>query len=312
MKKIIILALASLLLGGCAHSAKYHIASGDMQTIQSLDGIYLDVAPLENGPLTVEIHPEPWRYQSIANAQYQYYTPPSSPNVSPGQAAAAGAVGGLIGTLIASKMAKDQAQNAAQQPAQPLIDGLAGRALQRDVREAVVDGLLSSEFAAARSLRYGPITDEKAPRLLLQPSIKLTNGLDVLKFNINAELFAGGKQPLYRNSVEYWSAGTGYVDKQGNLAYWLAGDLEAFYGELNLAMAHTSDYLAQSLGGTLPREDEKQATHKIAASGGWVMLRGNVIQETDQFTVLKDLRGNIKIIRGTLMQRSSAASGSRQ
>ncbi|SEA17240.1 hypothetical protein [Microbulbifer marinus] len=303
MKVITSLALACVLLAGCAHSSKYHIAAGDTQKIQSLERIYLEVEPLENGPLSVEIHPEPWRYQAAASnvAAAQYSAPPPPPGTSAGQAAAAGVAGGLIGTLIVSEMAKGQAQKAAQEPAQPLIEALMGRAIERDVREALVDGMLTSEFAAGNAVEYGPLPEKGAPQLVLLPSIKLTNGLNVLKFNINAELRNGGRQPLYRNSIEYWSAGTGSGDKQENLVYWRAADLEAFYAELQQAIAHTSSYLAHSLGGTLPEVDTKQATHKIAGGSGWVMMRGNLVYSTDDYTVLKDLRGNIKIISGSLV-----------
>ncbi|MFC6981673.1 hypothetical protein [Microbulbifer taiwanensis] len=260
MKTIKILALAGALLSGCAHTSKYHIASGDLHSIQNLDHIYLEVEPLENGPLSVEIHPEPWRYHAAAShvAAAQYSTPPPPPGTSTGQAAAAGVAGGLIGTLIVREMAKSQALSAAQEPAQPLIEALAGRAIERDVREAVVDGLLTSDFAQGNPLEYGPQSEKGAPRLLLQPSIKLTNGLNVLKFNINAELRAGGKLPLYRNSVEYWSAGTGYSEKQENLAFWKASDLEFFYSELEQAIMHTSSYLAQSLGAPYQRRKRKR------------------------------------------------------
>ncbi|WP_323846179.1 hypothetical protein [Microbulbifer magnicolonia] len=303
MKIITIVALAGALLAGCAHSAKYHLASGDADSIRSLERIYLDIAPLENGPLSVEIYPEPWRYLSVSSnvAAAQYSAPPPPPGTSAGQAAAAGVAGGLIGTLIASEMAKGQAQSAAQKPAEPLVEALMGRAIERDVREALVDGMLTSDFAASNTLEYAPLPDDGAPQLVLQPSIKLTNGLNVLKFNINAELHAGGKQPLYRNSIEYWSAGTGNSDKQENLYYWRAADLEAFYGELQQAIAHTASYLAQSLDGSLPAAEEKQATHRIAGNDGWVMMRGNLLQSTDEYTVLRDLRGNIKIISGTLV-----------
>ncbi|MCW8125434.1 hypothetical protein [Microbulbifer halophilus] len=304
MKTIRKLALAGLLLAGCSQTSTYHIAVGDTPAIRALDGIYLQMEPLENGPLTVEVQPEPWRYQAVSSQAVaaQYSAPPPSPGTSPGQAAAAGAVGGLLGTLIAKGMVKDQAQAAAQQPAMPLVEKLMGRAIQRDVREGLVDGVLTSGFAAQHSLIYGPQTDRGLAVLKLQPSIKLTNRMDVFKFNINAELSRSGEQPLYRNSIEYWSAGTGYGDKLDNLAYWQVADLEAFYQELDSAIAHTSDYLAMSLDGALPEAQSQQATHKVAANGGWVMLRGNVIRAGDGLTVIRDLRGNIKIIRGSLMQ----------
>lgn len=304
MKIITILVLAGLLLAGCSHTATYHIATGDTAATRALEGIYLQMEPLENSPLTVEVRPEPWRYQAVSSqvAAAHYSTPPPSAGTSPGQAAAAGAVGGLVGTLIAKEMVKSQAQTAAQQPALPLVRKLAGRAIQRDVREGLVDGVLTSEFAGQRSLVYGPQTDEDMAVLKLRPSIKLTNRMDVFKFNLNAELSNGGGQPLYRNSIEYWSAGTGYGRKPENLAYWQAGDLEAFYGELNSALAHTSAYLAMALNGGLPEVQAEQATHKVASTGGWVMLRGNLISADNDLTVIRDLRGNIKIIRGSLVQ----------
>lgn len=303
MKNFSITALCGILLGGCATtSSEYHIATADSDAIRSLEGIYLEVEPLENGPLLVELHPEPWRYlqasSSMASAQY---SAPPSPGVSPGQAAAAGVAGGLIGTMIVSSMAKSQAQAQAQQPAAPLLENLAGRGLQRDVREAVVDAMLSSEFSISSGLKYGPHEREGNTELVLEPSIKLTNGLGVLKFNLNAELCSGPKQCLYRNSIEYWTEGTGSADRDFNLGYWQAGELTAFYEALNRGMAYTADYLAQSLAGSLPEPDVAMATHKIAGNGGWVMMRGKLIQNTDQFAVLQDLRGNIKIIEGGLL-----------
>lgn len=299
MKKILLSVITLCLVVGCTTSSQYHTSLSDTARLAELSDIQLEIMPLENGPFIVEMHPEPWRYRQVASAQY--YSPPPSPNVSPGQAAAAGAIGGLVGTMITAKMAKSTAFNEAQKPAQPLMNDLLARAFTRDVREGVVDGVLSSEFAITRTVHYGPETDQYRPRLMLQPSVKLTNSMDVLKFNINAEVLAEAKEPLYRNSIEYWSAGTGFEDPYMNLAHWQEEELGAFYAELQQATMITTEFLGRSLSAGLEAELPAAATHKIAAEDGWVMLRGRLMESNKEYTVLEDLRGNIKIIRGTLV-----------
>ncbi|WP_346838223.1 hypothetical protein [Microbulbifer sp. SAOS-129_SWC] len=304
MKKRITSTLLGVLLAGCASHSTYHISAANPEAVNALATLYLEIDPLENAPLVVEVRPEPWRYypgvtSELLTAQYPVQ---SSPGASAGQVAAAGAVSGLVGSLLASGMVKSAAQDKAQLPAKPLLERLASGALQRDVREDIVDDMLRSNFALEHSLRYAAHDSGASAELRLQPSIKLTNSLGVLKFNINAELREPSGRLLYRNSIEYWSAGSGAAgDKAKNLDYWQQRNQSAFYAELRRGIDYTTDYLAQSLDGSLPVAGAPVATHKIDCKHGWVLLRGNLIRSTDEYTVLRDLRGNIKVIAGKLV-----------
>ncbi|WP_444929081.1 hypothetical protein ACJJIF_14690 [Microbulbifer sp. SSSA002] len=304
MKNIILLLFVALLSSGCVKTANYHIATIDIDKLDRLQGISLKVSSLENGPLTVDIHPEPWRYTSIsANmAAAQYSAPPPPPGTSPGQAAAAGVAGSLIGTLIASEMAKSQAQREAQLPAQSLIDELSTLKIEQVGQDKIYSRFLLSDFALDKGVVTEGEGDKKNTRLMISPSIKLTNSLDVLKFNLNTELKGKKNKLIYKNSIEYWSGGTTNISKSENLDYWQREGLEAFLSELDIAIDFTVGYLAGSLNNSLPIEEEQQRTHKVASGNSWVLVRGNLLEDSDRgCVVIKDLRGNIKIIRGTLM-----------
>ncbi|BBM01350.1 hypothetical protein [Microbulbifer sp. GL-2] len=304
MRILIFIYSALSLISGCTSSTQYHIATIDIGQIDKLGNINVQIDSLENGLLTVDIYPEPWRYISISSniAAAQYSTPPPPSGTSPGQAAAVGVAGSLIGSLIASEMAKSQAQKEAQAPAQPLIDALSTLEIEPDIQKKISEIIQVSDFAINRELTSGEELESDSAHLNLSPSIKLSNTLSVLKFNINAELRDKSNKLVYQNSVEYWSEESTNTVKSENLSYWKSEDMEAFLNELNLAIAYTASYLAQSLSNTLPEEEKQQKTLKVASDNSWVMLRGNLLSDNDSgCVVIRDLRGNIKIIRGKLL-----------
>lgn len=304
MRILIYIFVTISFISGCSNTAKYHIESVDAQKISQLDKITLQLMPLEDGPLTVDIYPEPWRYISVSSnmAAAQYSAPPPTPGTSPGQAAAAGAAVALIGTLIASEMVKSQAQKEAQTPAQPLIDALSILEIELETQKKISHSILISDFALNDRIIVGESPETHSAQLVLSPSIKLSNALNVLKFNINAELRDRDNILIFRNSIEYWSEGTAHTSKAENLVYWQSEDLKAFFSELDAAIKYTVGYLTQSLNATLPEQEENQKTHKVVSDNGWVMVRGNLLLDDDGgCVVVKDLRGNIKIIRGELL-----------
>ncbi|WP_444915146.1 hypothetical protein [Microbulbifer sp. TRSA007] len=304
MKNIILLLVFALFSSGCTKTATYHIATIDADKVNQLKSISLKVDSLENGPLTVDIHPEPWRYTSISSnmAAAQYSAPPPPPGTSPGQAAAAGVAGSLIGTLIASEMAKSRAQKEAQLPAQSLLDELSALNVEGLSQDRIYNRFLLSNFSQGRSVVTGEGQNKKDIRLMISPSIKLTNSLDVLKFNLNAELKDKNNKLIYKNSIEYWSEGTTSISKSESLDYWQREGLEAFLNELDIAIDFTVEYLTGSLNNSLPIQEEQQKTHKVTSGNSWVLVRGNLLDGSDRgYVIIRDLRGNIKIIRGILM-----------
>lgn len=302
MRSVIAL-LVLVFLTACSTPSHYNIRQVSQNELHDFDRSYIEYEVTPNSTLQVErvLDPQDALQTSQSLTASQYSTPVPA-GTSPGQAAA----GGLIATMIVASMNKEKAYTQAQQKAEVLISTLESIKFSDQLLEKST--MVFSEFDIIPQIATNSITKENKSgiaKVVVSPQVSLSNNLGKAKVKANITIINNhADSVIYKNSFEYWSApvlpNSGESERQ---EYWDNNEAEALLAELNIGLSNIRSMFEHDLKEVLTPENTEKGqakTLRYQDTVGKSFLRGELIKRSENRFEVRDLRGNIMSIAGTV------------
>lgn len=302
MRSIVTL-LVLVLLTACSTPSHYNIRQVSQNELHDFDRIYIEYEVTSNATLQVERILDPQdALQTSQSLTASQYSTPVPPGTSPGQAAA----GGLIATMVVASMNKEKAYTQAQQKAEVLISTLESLKFSDQLREK--SNIVFSEFDIIPQIPTSSITKENQSgiaKIVVTPQVSLSNNLGKAKVKANISIInSHAGSIIYKNSFEYWSApvlpNSGEFERQ---EYWDNNEAEALMAELDIGLTNIRSMFEHDLKEVLTTENTEKGqtkTLRYQDTIGKSFLRGELIKRSENRFEVRDLRGNIMSIAGTV------------
>lgn len=299
----VIAALA--MLAGCATTTTYHQSRSNIFSPEDISTLVLDLGIDADKIYLVDTVPDSAERLGLAGsvqaaAASSAQSTPLSPGTSTGEAMAGSAIGMVIGVQLVKLSQDYKEQSAANSKVLPILGILPKAQLAETMRTTLLQ-----QANAQQAITFLNSSDTPRNTLLAEPELRFNSDLSRIEVKLNATIRDGiSRDLLYQNTFEYWSRPISSQNNcEENCSLWAAENARLLNQYLQEGCAELVDMLLHDLGSTLrpePTAATPQKTHKITCDRGTVFMRGSTVKVGPDRVWLKDLRGNLRSIYGSL------------